>query len=76
MLSWQTKFWNLSDMSRSKKIFLTAVGLFIVLLIYATYDISKRTTFPGSKPQLKERLKQKYDVQNPEDEDTTSRKDQ
>jgi hypothetical protein len=63
-------------MSRSKKIFLTAVGLFIVLLIYATYDISKRTTFPGSKPQLKERLKQKYDVQNPEDEDTTSRKDQ
>lgn len=29
-------------------------------LIYASYDISQRTTFPGSKSQLKERLKKQY----------------
>ncbi len=29
---------------------------FFVLLFYASYDISTRTTFPGSKPQLKERI--------------------
>ncbi|HYG03583.1 MAG TPA: hypothetical protein VD927_14140 [Chryseosolibacter sp.] len=43
-------------MNRSKKIFLACVVLFAVLLGYASYDISSRTTFPGSKPQLKERL--------------------
>jgi hypothetical protein len=47
-------------MTRSKKIFLLAVTVFIVLLIYVSYDISRRTSFPGSKPQLQERLKQKY----------------
>ncbi len=47
-------------MSRSKKIFLGAVILFFILLAYASYDISSRTTFPGSKPQLKERLKKEF----------------
>jgi hypothetical protein len=47
-------------MSRSKKIFLAVAALFFVLLFYASYDISNRTTFPGSKPQLKERLEDKY----------------
>ena len=32
----------------------------MIALIYASYDISQRTTFPGSKPQLKERIKQTY----------------
>jgi heme/copper-type cytochrome/quinol oxidase subunit 3 len=49
-------------MSRSKKIFLGAVVLFFVLLFYASYDISTRTTFPGSKPQLKERLQDQFGV--------------
>jgi hypothetical protein len=44
-------------MSRSKKIFLALSVVFMSLLLYASYDISKRTTFPGSKSQLKERLK-------------------
>lgn len=48
------------NMSRSKKIFLVIVVVFFGLLFYASYDISTRTTFPGSKPQLKERLKEKY----------------
>lgn len=51
-------------MSRSKKVFLFAVTVFIMLLVYASYDISKRTSFPGSKSQLKERLKQRYTPQD------------
>ncbi|SHH80757.1 hypothetical protein SAMN04488109_5550 [Chryseolinea serpens] len=34
--------------------------VFVILLAYASYDISRKTTFPGSKSQLKERLKEKY----------------
>jgi hypothetical protein len=34
--------------------------LFFGGLIFLSYDISKRTTFPGSKSQLKERLKKNY----------------
>ncbi len=47
-------------MSPKKKIFAFAAILFLVLLSYASYDISRRTTFPGSKSQLKERLKKTY----------------
>jgi hypothetical protein len=41
-------------MSRSKKIFLFIAIIFFGVLIYFSYDFSRRTTFPGSKPQLKE----------------------
>jgi hypothetical protein len=41
----------------SKKIFLAFAVVFAGFLVWASYDISRRTTFPGSKPQLKERLK-------------------
>jgi len=47
-------------MSKSKKIFLVIAAIFFVLLIYASYDISSRTTFPGSKPQLQERIKDQF----------------
>jgi hypothetical protein len=47
-------------MSRSKKIFLVFVVIFVILLGYASFDIGSRTTFPGSKPQLRERLEEKY----------------
>jgi hypothetical protein len=47
-------------MSRSKKIFAALAIVFVILLAYASYDISSRTTFPGSKSQLQERLKKKY----------------
>ena len=33
---------------------------FFVMIAYLSYDISRRTTFPGSKSQLKERLKKQY----------------
>ncbi len=47
-------------MSRSKKVFLGFAAAFFIMLVYLSYDISSRTTFPGSKPQLKERLKKQY----------------
>lgn len=47
-------------MSRSKKIFAGFAVVFMAALLYASYDISTRTTFPGSKPQLKERLEKQY----------------
>jgi hypothetical protein len=47
-------------MSKSKKIFLMVASIFFLLLIYASYDISSRTTFPGSKPQLKKRIEDQF----------------
>lgn len=43
-------------MKTSKKLFLLLALVFLVTMVYLGYDISSRTTFPGSKPQLKERL--------------------
>ena len=43
---------------------MAAAAIFLILLIYASYDISRKTTFPGSKSQLKERLKRTYTVQD------------
>jgi len=34
--------------------------IFLAVLFYASYDIARRTTFPGSKPQLKERIGKTY----------------
>ncbi|HEY3386324.1 MAG TPA: hypothetical protein VGK46_07435 [Saprospiraceae bacterium] len=47
-------------MTKSKKIFLAAAVVFFGLLFYASYDISTRTTFPGSKPQLKVRIEKTF----------------
>jgi hypothetical protein len=47
-------------MNRSKKIFIVIAIVFMILLLYASYDIGSRTTFPGSKSQLKERIKKNY----------------
>ena len=47
-------------MSKSKKIFVLVGVIFLVSLAYFSYDISSRTTFPGSKPQLPERLKKQF----------------
>jgi hypothetical protein len=47
-------------MTRQKKIFTAFAVIFVILLAYASYDISSRTTFPGSKPQLKERIRNNF----------------
>ncbi|HEY5692393.1 MAG TPA: hypothetical protein VIS49_13120 [Cyclobacteriaceae bacterium] len=51
-------------MARSKKIFIAIAILFFILLGYISYDISSRTTFPGSKSQLKERIKKQLSAQD------------
>jgi hypothetical protein len=48
-------------MTRSKKVFITISILFLLTLFYASYDIARRTTFPGSKPQLKERILKQFE---------------
>lgn len=52
-------------MRKSKKLFLLVAVIFLLLLFYVSYDIARRTTFPGSKPQLKER------IQNTDKSDST-----
>jgi hypothetical protein len=43
-------------MKHSKKLFILFAVIFFGAVAYLGYDISSRTTFPGSKPQLQERL--------------------
>lgn len=40
-------------MTRSKKVFLGAAVAFFFFLAWVVYDISRRTTFPGSKSKAK-----------------------
>jgi hypothetical protein len=47
-------------MNGSKKIFLILSIVFISVLVLVSIDISRRTTFPGSKPQLKQRIQDTY----------------
>jgi len=61
-------------MTKSKKIFAAIAAVFLLLLVYASYDISRRTTFPGSKPQLKERLKRTYSASDSSKTDTLGAK--
>jgi hypothetical protein len=45
-------------MTRSKKIFLGFVLVFLVSISCLVYDISRKTSFPGSGKQSKPALKQ------------------
>ena len=47
-------------MTRPKRVFFGFMLVFAILLGYASYDIATRTTFPGSRSQLKERIKENY----------------
>lgn len=43
-------------MTRSKKIFVVVALLFIIATLIVGYDITTRTSFPGSKKLLKESI--------------------
>ncbi len=43
-------------MKRSKKVFLVMSGIFFLIMIAIGFDISRKTTFPGSKKLLKESI--------------------
>lgn len=61
-------------MKRSKILFLVFAGIFFLLLLWVSYDISRRTTFPGSKPQLQERLKGEYQKKDSAEANSSDRK--
>ncbi len=46
----------MQNMTLQKKIFLVIAALFLLTMLYFSFDIARRTTFPGSKPNLKERI--------------------
>lgn len=52
-------------MARNKKIFLILFIIFMVTMFWIGYDISQRTTFPGSKGNLKERISTEKPVNLP-----------
>lgn len=52
-------------MQKSKKIFLLLFVVFMLIIVYVSYDISRRTTFPGSKGNLKERISTDVEKKNP-----------
>jgi hypothetical protein len=43
-------------MQKNKKLFLILFVIFMLIMGWIGYDISQRTTFPGSKGNLKERI--------------------
>lgn len=47
-------------MTKPKKLFVGLSLVFLLLLAWASFDIASKTTFPGSKPQLKERIKKQF----------------
>jgi len=52
-------------MTRSKKIFVGLGVVFIASLLALVYDISSKTTFPGSKSRLKDSMhKENHDMKD------------
>ena len=43
-------------MTSQKKLFLFIALIFLLVVLYFGFDIAQKTTFPGSKPNLKERI--------------------
>ncbi|MEQ8336057.1 MAG: hypothetical protein RIA62_01845 [Cyclobacteriaceae bacterium] len=43
-------------MKRSKRIFFIIAAIFLLIMIIISIDISQRTTWPGAKKNLKERI--------------------
>lgn len=58
-------------MKKSKKVFVIIGMLFIVGTIIVGYDISRKTSFPGSKKYLKESIVPSEDEQKLLKEDST-----
>jgi hypothetical protein len=43
-------------LNKNKKIFLIVAAVFLIIVILVSIDIASRTTFPGSKGNLEQRL--------------------
>jgi hypothetical protein len=44
----------IGEMNKNKWLFLVFGLLFLAIMLWIGYDMSSKTTFPGSKPNLKE----------------------
>jgi hypothetical protein len=55
---------NFAIMNKNKLIFLIIAVVFLVTMLWIGIDISQRTTFPGSKGNLKERINANDEVGN------------
>ncbi len=53
-------------MTRNKLIFLIMGGIFLIIMGLIGWDMSRKTTFPGSKGNLKERIAPAEDVNKDE----------
>lgn len=42
-------------MKKSKKVFFILALIFLIIILYISYDMSTRTTWPGARKDLKER---------------------
>ncbi|WP_343852219.1 hypothetical protein [Algoriphagus jejuensis] len=51
-------------MTKNKKIFLAVFVVFMLIMFWIGYDISRRTTFPGSKGNLEERISETPETEN------------
>ena len=47
---------NLVKLDKNKKVFLIIAAIFLIIVILVSIDIARRTTFPGSKGNLEQRL--------------------
>lgn len=47
---------NLVKLNKNKKVFLIIAAIFLIIVILVSIDIARRTTFPGSKGNLEQRL--------------------
>ncbi len=46
-------------------------AVFLILLLYASYDIGTRTTFPGRKGHLRNDLENRFQSDQPSDSGST-----
>jgi len=53
----------MSIVNRNKKIFIVVAIVFLIIMIFIAIDITRKTTFPGSKGNLEERIPGKDTVQ-------------
>ncbi len=54
-------------MNKSKKIFVVVGALFIIGVLIIGYDISKKTSFPGSPKKIEESIMPSDEVEKVED---------
>lgn len=55
-----------SNMTKNKLIFLILGALFLIIMGVIGWDMSRKTTFPGSKGNLKERIAPEAEISKDE----------